>query len=36
MDAQEARRFAKPETPIGGEYLLPEEWGTKGVEKIKR
>ena len=36
MDAQEARRFAKPETPIGGEYLLPEEWGIKGVEKIKR
>ena len=34
MDTQEARRFAKPDTPIGGEYSLPEEWRTKGVEKI--
>jgi molybdate transport system substrate-binding protein len=33
MDTQEARRFAQPDTPIGGEYLLPEEWRTKGVEK---
>ena len=36
MDTQEARRFAKPDTPIGGEYLLPEEWRTKGAQKIKR
>jgi molybdate transport system substrate-binding protein len=34
MDTQEARRFAKPDTPVGGEYSLPEEWRTKGVEKI--
>src|SRR4030042_892163 len=26
MDPQEARRFTKPDTPIGGEYSLPEEW----------
>ena len=30
MDTQEARRFAKPDTPIGGEYLLPEGWRTTG------
>jgi molybdate transport system substrate-binding protein len=34
MDTQEARRFAKPDTPVGGEYSLPEEWRTKGMEKI--
>ena len=26
MDPQEARRFTAPDTPIGGEYLLPKEW----------
>ena len=26
MDPQEARRFTLPDTPIGGEYLLPKEW----------
>jgi molybdate transport system substrate-binding protein len=30
MDTQEARRFAKSDTPIGGEYLLPEGWRTTG------
>jgi molybdate transport system substrate-binding protein len=34
MDSQEARRFARPNTPIGGEYLLPEGWRTKGAQKI--
>jgi molybdate transport system substrate-binding protein len=28
MDLQEARHFAKPDTPVGGEYVLPEEWRT--------
>lgn len=28
MDLQEARHFTKPDTPIGGEYLLPDEWRT--------
>ena len=26
MEPQEAYRFAKPGTPIGGEYALPDEW----------
>jgi molybdate transport system substrate-binding protein len=26
MDLKEARQFTKPDTPIGGEYLLPKEW----------
>jgi molybdate transport system substrate-binding protein len=28
MDLQEARYFTKPHTPVGGEYLLPDEWRT--------
>jgi len=28
MDLQEARPFTKPDTPVGGEYSLPEEWRT--------
>ena len=28
MDQQEALRFTKPDTPIGGEYFLPAEWRT--------
>ncbi len=28
MDLQEARPFTKPDTPVGGEYILPEEWRT--------
>ena len=28
MDLQEARHFTRPDTPIGGEYLLPDEWRT--------
>ncbi len=27
-ELQEALRFANPEIPVGGEYLLPEEWKT--------
>jgi molybdate transport system substrate-binding protein len=30
MDLQEARRFTRPNTPVGGEYLLPEGWKMKG------
>jgi len=26
MDPREARRFTLPDTPVGGEYLLPKEW----------
>lgn len=26
MDIQEARQFARPDTPVGGEYVLPNEW----------
>jgi len=28
MDLQEARQFTKPNTPVGGEYVLPDEWRT--------
>jgi len=28
MDLQEAQRFAKPDTPVGGEYVLPNGWRT--------
>jgi molybdate transport system substrate-binding protein len=28
MDIQEARQFTRPDTPIGGEYALPNEWRT--------
>jgi molybdate transport system substrate-binding protein len=36
MDVQEARRFTKPDTPVGGEYLLPEEWKMQGVKDKKK
>jgi molybdate transport system substrate-binding protein len=29
MDIQEALPFTKPDTPIGGEYILPKEWRTR-------
>ncbi len=28
MDLQEAKRFTSPDTPVGGEYLLPNQWRT--------
>ncbi len=28
MDLQEARHFTRPDTPVGGEYILPDEWRT--------
>jgi len=28
MDLQEARKFSRPATPVGGEYILPNEWRT--------
>lgn len=30
MDLGEVRPFTKPSTPVGGEYLLPNEWRTMG------
>jgi molybdate transport system substrate-binding protein len=30
MTPQEARHFTRPDTPVGGEYLIPEGWTTKG------
>ncbi|MBS3907874.1 MAG: substrate-binding domain-containing protein [Syntrophaceae bacterium] len=29
MEIEEARRFTKPDTPVGGEYVLPKEWKTR-------
>jgi molybdate transport system substrate-binding protein len=29
MDLKEARRFTKPDTLVGGEYILPKEWRTQ-------
>ncbi len=26
MDLSEARRFTRPDTPVGGQYILPKEW----------
>jgi molybdate transport system substrate-binding protein len=26
MDLEEARRFTRPDTPVGGEYFVPNEW----------
>ncbi len=31
MDLSEARQFTRPDTPVGGEYILPSEWRTKGL-----
>jgi molybdate transport system substrate-binding protein len=28
MNAEEARQFTRPDTPVGGEYVLPDEWRT--------
>jgi molybdate transport system substrate-binding protein len=28
IDVHEARPFTKPDTPVGGEYVLPKEWKT--------
>jgi molybdate transport system substrate-binding protein len=28
MDLHEARHFTRPDTPVGGEYILPNEWRT--------
>jgi len=36
MDLQESRRFTKPDTPVGGEYLLPEEWKMKGSKETAK
>jgi len=29
MDFSEARQFTRPDTPVGGEYILPSEWRTR-------
>jgi molybdate transport system substrate-binding protein len=36
MDVQEARRFTKRDTPVGGEYLLPEGWKIGGRAEKER
>ena len=36
MDIQEARRFTKPDTPVGGEYLLPDKWKMQGLKEKKK
>jgi molybdate transport system substrate-binding protein len=36
MDIQEARRFTKADTPVGGEYFLPEEWKMQGLKEKKK
>jgi molybdate transport system substrate-binding protein len=36
MDIQEARRFTKPDTPVGGEYLLPDRWKMQGLKEKKK
>lgn len=36
MDPQEARLFAKPDTPIGGEYPLPARWRMIGLKETKK
>jgi molybdate transport system substrate-binding protein len=36
MDPQEALRFTRPDTPIGGEYSLPPEWRTKELKEMKK
>jgi molybdate transport system substrate-binding protein len=33
---QAALGFTRPNTPIGGAYLLPEGWRTKGLKEIKK
>jgi molybdate transport system substrate-binding protein len=30
MSVEEARQYALPETPVGGEYILPESWKRRG------
>ncbi len=36
MDIQEARRFTNPDTPVGGEYLLPDGWKIQGLKEKKK
>jgi len=36
MDPQEALSFAKPNIPIGGEYILPQEWKAQGLKEMKK
>jgi molybdate transport system substrate-binding protein len=35
MDLKEAIHYAKPNTPVGGEYSLPKDWRTKGSGDLK-
>jgi len=32
MDLEEARRYAQPDTPVGGEYSLPRDWNKKAPQ----
>ena len=33
MDLQEASAFTRPNTPVGGEYSLPDTWRLKGIRE---
>jgi len=35
MDLNEAIRYTKPNTPVGGEYVLPNDWRTKSSMDLK-
>lgn len=35
MDLNEAIRYTRPNTPVGGEYVLPNDWRTKGSMDLK-
>ena len=35
MDLKEAIHYAKPNTPVGGEYFLPKDWRIKGSGDLK-
>jgi len=35
MDLNEAIRYTKPNTPVGGEYVLPNNWRTKSSMDLK-
>jgi hypothetical protein len=35
MDLKEAIHYAKPNTPVGGEYSLPKDWRTKWSGDLK-
>jgi molybdate transport system substrate-binding protein len=36
MDLQEARQFTRPNTPVGGEYILPQAWRATGLKETRK